>query len=625
VPLYSADTELEPQRNRVEDGIAYTYISERVRERHAREDQFNRYRTFPRFYFENRTFELEIIDKSATKTKEVIFHVITDHPVEGDLPFTGRFFFSGVHTVADYFIGVYFDTVTAEYDDDRHHYRYVLRSPTDQGRIKSGAFMEIEISMFLSRINGVGGPRGDANYYSRTWLLQLGKPGMIPWEEAGGLPTPGSMAEASSPLPDIALAGGTTTLSADISAEPERTLQQMGQNLAPHHAQEFVEGRRLHHTDFDSGMHSEAGNGRFAEMAGKAGPLLNERSCISCHTNNGRSLPNQVKSPINNMVFKIGTADTAGDMRAHPQYGSALQTQSLTGAGEGLVTIESYTTIRGQFADGSPYELQKPQFQFHTDEPVTHYAALSAPPLIGLGLLEAIAEDDLLRLADPNDTDGDGISGRASIVTDLETGAPRLGRFGWKADRVDIRQQTAVAFRDDMGVRTSLFPDANGRAELDDEHLSKLTTYLATLGVPPRRNWRDQAVEAGENLFTEAGCASCHQPEWTTGAHHPFAELRRQTIRPYTDLLLHDMGDGLASSLPGESATRGEWRTPPLWGLGLTKAVGDGVESYLHDGRARSLTEAILWHGGEGEAAKDQFLQMTRPERQELLAFLRSL
>ena len=619
--LFNATDHKQPKLNYSKDGIAFTYIGTRVRERHARESQFRRYRSFPRFYFEKRTFSLELIDKTANGEPELVVHLISDHPFEGDAQVTGRYFFSGINTVADYFIGSLFETVTNEYSDGRYHYRHTLR---DQ-RLVAGNFMEMEITVFLTRIDGVGQERGDANYYSRTWLLELGKPGVLPWQASQKLATSEAMATLSEPLPADALSGGQTTLSEDLSDEPFRSLQQMAMNLSPLNAQHFVEGRRLHHTNFQDGSHSEPGNPIFDKMAGKLGPDFINHSCVGCHGNNGRNEAIKPGEPIKQMVFKIAATDGDGKPGPHPLYGTSLQTQSLTGNPEAAISVAGYDTFKGQYDDGEAYELVSARFHIESEAELTLLSARSSPALLGLGLLEAISEERVMAWADAEDQDQDGISGRASIIRDPVDGHLRLGRFGWKADQISLRHQTASALFHDMGVSNPLIPGGNGEKELDDNDFMRLVTYLSTTGVPPRRKLEDPEVQAGERLFRQAQCAKCHLETVTTGDQHPFAELRLQTIKPYTDLLLHDMGESLASDWDSQAATRREWRTAPLWGIGLAEEVAGGKVGYLHDGRARTLAEAILWHGGEALPAQQAFKAMTKSQRQQLLAFLRSL
>jgi CxxC motif-containing protein (DUF1111 family) len=245
--------------------------------------------------------------------------------------------------------------------------------------------------------------------------------------------------------------------------------------------------------------------------------------------------------------------------------------------------------------------------------------------------LEAIAETTIISRADPLDCDIDGISGRASYVQDAQTGDMRLGRFGWKAEVASIEQEAARATAAKLGVGNSLFPDSAGSIELVDNALWDLVTYLRLIGVPPQRSASDAEVAQGEELFTALGCAACHFSTLLTGPDHPFAELRNQTIRPFTDLLLHDMGEDLAddSGVPPQNrnsapAHAAEWRTPPLWGLGLSTTVNSSAR-FLHDGRATTILEAILWHGGEAILAIDQFKALAKADRDALLAFLGSL
>jgi CxxC motif-containing protein (DUF1111 family) len=252
-----------------------------------------------------------------------------------------------------------------------------------------------------------------------------------------------------------------------------------------------------------------------------------------------------------------------------------------------------------------------------------------APQLVGLGLLEAVSESAIEALADPDDSDSDGISGRIRVVIDPETGQQRLGRFTYKGAQARVSHQIAGALNTDMGVTTSIFPildgdTTGGTPEVSDGDLTNWTKYVSLLGVAARRDLTNSAAIQGQALFGSASCWKCHTPTLTTSSYHPMAELRNQTIHPYTDLLLHDMGAGLADNMGEGNATGSEWRTSPLWSIGLTAGVSRG-EAYLHDGRARSLEEAILWHGGEAEASKEAFRNMSAADRAALIAFLKSL
>jgi CxxC motif-containing protein (DUF1111 family) len=310
--------------------------------------------------------------------------------------------------------------------------------------------------------------------------------------------------------------------------------------------------------------------------------------------------------------------------------------------GEGLIHIR-YEEVRGEFADGTTYSLRKPTYSlsglaYGELPPEVMLSPRVAPQMIGMGLLEAIPEDTLLDLADPNDRNGDGVSGRPNYVWDAYNNRMALGRFGWKANQPNVIQQVAGAFAGDMGITTNLFPHVScanpqtecqsaltgGEPEIADDDFLKVVLYASSLAVPARRNWEDETILQGKELFSNAGCTSCHVPTVKTGVHPTIPSLSHQTIHPYTDLLLHDMGEGLADGRPDFQATGSEWRTPPLWGIGLIETV-NGHTYFLHDGRARSLLEAILWHGGEAEGAKEFVLQMTQAERDALIAFLESL
>jgi CxxC motif-containing protein (DUF1111 family) len=303
----------------------------------------------------------------------------------------------------------------------------------------------------------------------------------------------------------------------------------------------------------------------------------------------------------------------------------------------------TYEEVPGQYGDGTPYSLRRPAYRleelaFGSLDPRTMISPRTAPVMIGLGLLEAVDEAQLLALADEMDADGDGISGRPNRVWDPVAQATRLGRFGWKANQPGLVQQNAGAFLGDLGITSALFPAENcpapqaacaaaitgGTPELDGDKLEAVTYYSSLLAVPARRDFEDPEVLRGKAMFRAAGCASCHVPTLVTSAAAALPELAGQTIRPYTDLLLHDLGDDLADGRPDFLAGGREWRTPPLWGIGLVGVVNDHTQ-LLHDGRARDLAEAVLWHGGEAEAAREAFRTMARADRDALVRFLESL
>ena len=375
------------------------------------------------------------------------------------------------------------------------------------------------------------------------------------------------------------------------------------------------------------------------------GPTFNALSCSSCHLLDGRGKPPDGPDDGERgllLRLSIPGAGPHGGPLPEPVYGGQLQDRAIVGVpieGEFIIV---YQEMPGVFADGEPYSLRRPTYQFRelafgAMSPETLVSPRVAPAIVGMGLLEAIPEADLLSAADPDDADGDGVSGRINMVWDERKGVMSLGRFGWKANVPTVEQQTAGAFLGDLGVTSELFPEENctapqedctaapngGRPEIGAKRLADVVFYTQTLAVPAMRDISDPQVQKGAQVFVQAGCAVCHTPQYTTGQHEIEA-LSNQTIYPYTDLLLHDMGPELADGRPDFDANGQEWRTPPLWGIGLVETV-NGHTMFLHDGRARNLTEAILWHGGEGAAARDAFKALTKEEREALIRFLNSL
>ncbi|MEM6966197.1 MAG: di-heme oxidoredictase family protein [Bacteroidota bacterium] len=373
------------------------------------------------------------------------------------------------------------------------------------------------------------------------------------------------------------------------------------------------------------------------------GPMFNARSCSSCHLKDGRGRPPKVNGERGHgLLIRMATGnDEQNGAIADKNYGTQLQDQAIQGMEAEADFKISYDTLRGKYPDGTSYTLLHPQYEIidlqEGEITATEFSPRVANQIIGMGLLEAIDEATLLELADEADEDGDGISGRPNYVWNVETQSNTIGRFGWKANQPNLKQQVASALAGDMGITSSLFPNENcppsvncdelpngGTPEISDKNLEKMTLYASSLAVPARRNWDDRDVLKGKALFETANCTSCHTPKITTGQHPIFEAFSEETIRPYTDLLLHDMGEGLADGAGDYLATGKEWRTPPLWGIGLFKIVNEHT-NYLHDGRARNLEEAILWHGGEAEASKDAFMNMSKKERTQLIKFLESL
>ena len=375
------------------------------------------------------------------------------------------------------------------------------------------------------------------------------------------------------------------------------------------------------------------------------GPTFNALSCSSCHLLDGRGKPPDGPDDGERgllLRLSIPGTDAHGGPLAEPVYGGQLQDRAIVNVPiEGQFVI-LYQEVAGAFADGETYSLRRPVYQFRglnfgPMHPETMVSPRVAPAIVGMGLLEAIPEEEITMAADPDDADRDGISGRVNMVWDERKGAIALGRFGWKANVPTVEQQTAGAFLGDLGVTSELFPAENctasqpeceaarngGSPEIGAERLADVVFYTQTLAVPAMRDIDDPQVQEGAKLFAQAGCDVCHTPQYRTGWHEIEA-LSDQTIFPYTDLLLHDMGPELADGRPDFQADGQEWRTPPLWGIGLVETV-NGHTMFLHDGRARNLTEAILWHGGEGAASRDAFIGLTKEEREALIRFLNSL
>jgi len=386
------------------------------------------------------------------------------------------------------------------------------------------------------------------------------------------------------------------------------------------------------------------------------GPLFNTNACQGCHIKDGRGHPPPPDAPnAVSMLVRLSIPDAPQYARLieqvgvvpEPVYGGQFQDMAVPGvAPEGKVRVD-YTPVPVRFKDGTEVELRKPVLQFSQlgygpMHPDTRFSARVAPPMIGLGLLEAIPEEAILANAAAQAKENNGINGRPNRVWDDAQQKTVMGRFGWKAGQPNLNQQNVHAFSGDMGLTTSLRPfddctDAqiackqapngngpDGEPEVSDNILRLVLFYTRNLAVPARRDVDSPQVLAGKNLFFQAGCQSCHTPRFTTAANAAEPELANQVIRPYSDLLLHDMGEGLADQRSEFKASGRDWRTAPLWGIGLTETVS-GHTQFLHDGRARNLMEAVLWHGGEAENAKQQVLTFNAEQRAALLAFLNSL
>ncbi|WP_318497390.1 di-heme oxidoreductase family protein [Photobacterium leiognathi] len=383
------------------------------------------------------------------------------------------------------------------------------------------------------------------------------------------------------------------------------------------------------------------------------GPIFNTNGCQNCHIKDGRGHPPE-KDDMNSvsMLVRMSIPALTDEQKQQliksgvipePTYGDQLQDFALPDAKpEGKIAL-TYTDVPVTFADGEVITLRKPNLSI-TDlnyGPMADDVMLSAriaPPMIGLGLLEHIPEQTLERFVAEQAAENKGVSGKLNKVWDVRANKTVTGRFGWKAGQPNLMQQNAAAFNGDIGLTNALFEQENctdkqticaelpngGKHEASEKVLTFVEFYSQHLAVPARRNINDPQVMKGEKLFADIGCQSCHRTQIKTAKVPERPALSEQMINPYTDLLLHDMGEGLADNRPEFLANGQEWRTPPLWGLGYTEEV-NGHTNFLHDGRARSVMEAVLWHGGEAQTSRDKVLQLSKSDRQALVAFLDSL
>jgi len=464
----------------------------------------------------------------------------------------------------------------------------------------------------------------------------------------------------NAPLPDETLQGGVGSISYDYADNATFMFQQPHNHIGMQNMQRFAEGRRWLHTNMWTGDHNEPDNDRNVAAVRLQGPRFNKSSCFACHINNGRGVaPLVVNQLVDTMGVRTAATDTNGRQVPDPIYGMGAQmharsqsTGALQDWGMG-VRVDGFDTRIVNLADGTPVELSKPRFSFDGPTPGI-YSMRSAQPLVGMGLLEALPDADIIARARAT-PDADGVKGQANYVYDPETGAVRLGRYGWKASKASLRHQAATALLLDMSVTSPVYPSRDclagpvscrsGRVDagIPEDALKLVTRYLGLLGVPAQRSQASgfprgvtplpyldvnpAQVANGARIFDAIRCTACHVPQMRTGSGSELSEVRNQVIRPYTDLLLHDMGPDLADGFVEGQATGSMWRTSALWGIGYTARVaGTSVPvGYLHDSRARTLTEAIMWHGGEGATSRTRFSALSRADRDALLAFLNSL
>lgn len=524
--------------------------------------------------------------------------------------------------------------------------------------LQVGDVIEVSTSFFstpeaMAVLNDTGGLR----YYTNEWTYVVGT-GLVP--QYGVQPR-----LMNAPLPAETLQGGLGSVSYDYADNPEFMFQQPANNIGMQNMGLFVKGRRWFHTMMDTGEHTEAGNDVNEDGVGLLGPHFNQKTCFGCHINNARSVaPTVINQRLDTMAVFTAELDANGHQVPHPMYGAAVQMNSqastngvTTDWGTG-VRVADFETKTMTLADGTAVQLRKPKIAFDGPTP-SIYSLRNAPPVIGVALIAAISDADIIAHARTT-PDADGVKGIVNYGYNPDTGAVCVGRFGWKAAKCTLRHQVAGALLNDMSVTSSLYPNRDclfGPAKcntskvergISDDGLQLLTRYVSLLGVPAQRSLvsgfpkgvsplpyldvNPTQIAAGAKVFETIRCNSCHTKQWKTGTGSEMAEARNQTIMPYTDLLLHDMGPDLADGFTEGQATGSMFRTSPLWGVGYTpwvagnERVGGGIKmGFLHDGRAANLTEAILWHGGEATASRQRFQALSTDDRAALLSFLGSL
>ncbi len=455
------------------------------------------------------------------------------------------------------------------------------------------------------------------------------------WAGAGLLLGGGLALAAAAPPPDptAELSGGDTT----VYDTSHNAFSLSARNLTEEHRASFYVGHSFFNENWLAATASVSSRDGL-------GPLFVARACSACHVRDGRGAPPDDNLPPEQMAIRISIPGRGpdGGPKPDPVYGGQIQTHSLPEVKPEATVLSTYHEVGGNFGDGTPYTLRLPKYLISdlAYGPISSNVIVSplvAPAVIGLGLLEAVPEKTVRELARRRNLP-DGIEGKVNLVWDATARRTVPGRFGWKAEQPSVRQQCAMAFNGDMGLTTSIFPGENyteaesicrqlpsgGNPEVSGEIFDAVVLYASSLAVPARRGVTNEIVLRGEKLFAALNCAVCHVPRLETGKVRGYPEFSHQIIHPYTDLLLHDLGQGLSDHRQVFEATGREWRTAPLWGIGLVNSVNEH-SFFLHDGRARDLTEAILWHGGEAEASRERFRNLPAPDRGALIAFLNSL
>ena len=611
----------------------------RVRHRHPYEWRFDNY---VELYDDGRAFELHIAEDG-----ESIDATVVTNPALGVGRVDFKYFIQTDPSVCDRpltAVNMVMD-VDAQQPGVFHH-RIPIVTP--------GAILDIDMTLTdLPESSPVG------SYYTDIYYYQVGR-GIF-----SRLPNPRAQPAGPASVPHV--------------VSPRFGFAQHAQGMTMEQLDRFLLGKAIFETDFQTGellnepTRFDCCSGPLgfsfdqspAFQTGLLGPSYTQASCMKCHVQDGRGRLPQDGGDLTSVTFSVGVpgSNALGEPNPHPYYGNQLDIESAVGElPEGRVTLE-WEYIDGTFDDGTAYELRRPVYTFRDmaygslglnvpDEfgssgykGEATVSARMTPMLTGVGLLDAVSDESILANVDAGDADGDGISGRVNMVWDRTIGAEAIGRFGWKASQPSLLQQTNKAFNRDMGMTTPLYPqqdcgdeqpecdDGSFVPELPMAELQLVEEYLTGLIPPPRINHETSDAIAGMHLFKAANCQACHVPTLQARVDHPIKTYRGLQVEAFTDLLLHDMGPGLADTMQVFGASGTEWRTPPLWALdhvrhalGLPQTCedpfsGDAEPNFLHDGRARSIIEAILWHGGEAEASRSAVLAMSQQERTQLVAY----
>jgi CxxC motif-containing protein (DUF1111 family) len=621
--------------------VTVTEGSTRPRRRHENDMDFSKYNPF---YWEGRLAHFKVEDWTAHGENRMRFTFYTEWPQDA------------IPTRGPDLSAIYIGNPSADSEVDRSKFALNIRMKNTgdfkvftaelgpgefaafRDRMQPGQVLTFEFRFFMNegfepwQKQKIANYHNISAYYSEFFRIRIGLPGLLidDPDRPDGLAHP------------LRYAGGTTTIPT-VRVEPWKALQQQAWNLRPENAQDFLNGRTWFHTDMVTGEHipddSDDKPSLFFEVErkkreGLASSAYNARSCSVCHINNGSSLLPAPGEAVHHTLVKTFDKNSGS---AFPGFGQQLQTAGPDS--EGTLTVEHWETRLVRLNDGTEVSLKKPRFVVKGIAADSELGLSPRRPssMIGLGLLEAIPESTLLEISRQN-------------KGTLRRFEGKIGRFGWKADKVSLVDQIAEALRSDMGVLSSqrkdldcLSPCQSGKAPLPDQALTELESYVALLGVPPRMRPMDPAVQRGEKIFDRLSCGSCHVKALKTGPHR-FPELADQDIQPFTDLLLHDMGPDLADDTPGQLGRL--WRTAPLWGLKNVRHATDSHErefpagniallwtnahrvadrnrvQFLHDGRAETLMEAILWHGGEASSSVEAYKALNAAERQDLESFL---